>query len=67
MDGDSIKEGLDGLSKIDSITDFLSVAMYWVAVIFIIVFVAYIFVTISCYVKRRKQGNHVESDDFLED
>ena len=34
MDGESLKEGLEGLSKIDGISDVLFSAMYWVAVVY---------------------------------
>ncbi len=68
MTGDNLIQGLEGLSKIDGITDFLFVAMYWVAVIFVILFVAYIFSSINCYINRRRRGvNMKDNDDFLDD
>ena len=46
--GDSIREGLEGLSKIDSFADHLYIAIYWVGVIFVILFVAYLFAALNC-------------------
>ena len=43
---DSIKEGLEGLSKMDGVSNFLYALMYWVGVIFVLLFVTYIFVSI---------------------
>lgn len=67
MTGENIKSGLEGLSKIDSISDFLFVAMYWVGVIFVIIFVAYIFCAINCYINRKRKGTYGDDDDFLDD
>ena len=67
MDGEQIKQNLDGLSKIDSITEFLNIAIYWVAIIFIVLFVGYMFSSLNCYLNRKKKGNSSDNDDFLDD
>lgn len=67
MDGEKLKEGLEGLSKMDNITDFLYMAIYWIAVIFIMVFIAYICSSVNCHMKRKKKGTHADNDDFLDD
>lgn len=65
---DSIKEGLEGLSKMDGITDFLFTAMYWVGVTFVLLFVAYIFVSIYIMIQNKKRGiNTKDKDDYLGD
>ena len=67
MTGENLKEGLEGLSKIDGITDVLFVAIYWIAVVCVLLVVAYIFSSITCYVNRRKRGeNKNDNDDFLD-
>ena len=67
MDGDSLKEGLEGLSKIDGISDVLFSAMYWVAVVFIILFVGYICVSINVFIRNKKNGiSRKDRDDFLD-
>ena len=43
MDGEALKEGLEGLSKIEGLTEVIYGAIYWVAVVFIILFVGYLF------------------------
>lgn len=64
----NIKEGLEGLSKMDGITDFLFTAMYWVGVIFVLLFVAYIFVSIYIMIQDRKRGiDTKDKDDYLDD
>lgn len=64
----NIKEGLEGLSKINGVTDFLFTAMYWVGVIFILLFVAYIFVSIYIMIQNRKRGiDTKDKDDYLDD
>ena len=68
MDGDSLKEGLEGLSKIEGLTEVIYGAVYWVAVIFIILFVAYLFSCLNCYLIKRSKGTlHIQKDDFLDD
>ncbi len=67
MSGEELKEGLEGLSKIDSITGVLYDAMYWLAVIFVILFVAYLFSVIVCFVNRRRREITNNDDDFLDD
>ncbi|MDO5127310.1 MAG: hypothetical protein Q4D54_06130 [Eubacteriales bacterium] len=68
MSGESIKDGLEGLSKIEGFTDVLFNAIYWVAVIFVILFVVYIFFAVRCFVIRRKTGvRRSDEDDFLDD
>lgn len=67
MDSENIITGLEGLSKIDNFTDFLFVLIYWIAVIFIMLFVAYIFVSIYSYTNRKKKGEYdVNKDNYLE-
>ena len=64
----NIKEGLEGLSKINGVTDFLFTAMYWVGVIFVLLFVAYIFVSIYTMIQDRKRGiDTKDKDDYLDD
>ena len=64
----NIKEGLEGLSKMDGITDFLFTALYWVGVIFVLLFVAYIFVSIYIMIQNRKRGIDTKNkDDYLDD
>lgn len=64
----SIKEGLEGLSKIDGISDFLFTSLYWVGVIFVLLFVAYIFTSIYIMVQNRKRGIDTKNkDDYLDD
>lgn len=66
MSGENIKEGLEGLSKIEGVTDVLFVAIYWVAVVCILLIVAYIFSSITCYLNRKRRGeSRGDSDDFL--
>lgn len=45
---DSIKEGLEGLSKMDGVSNFLYALMYWVGVIFVLLFVTYILYLFMC-------------------
>jgi preprotein translocase subunit SecG len=67
MSGENIKEGLEGLSKIDGFTDILFIAIYWVAVIFLLLLIAYIFSSIGRYLNRKRRGeNKGDNDDFLE-
>ena len=67
MDTDVIKAGLDGLSKIDGITDKLFNIIYWVGVLFVIFFVAYLYLAVINYLDKRKHGMlEVDKDDFLE-
>ena len=64
----SIKEGLEGLSKIDGISDFLFTSLYWVGVIFVLLFAAYIFTSIYIMVQNRKRGiDTKDKDDYLDD
>ena len=68
MSGDKIKDGLEGLSKIDGISDVLFDAMYWIAVVFVILFIVYIFFAVRCFVIRTKKGvKRSDEDDFLDD
>lgn len=67
MDGEQLKQGLDGLSKIDGISDFLGDAIYWVAVLFIILFMGYILTAFNSYFKKKKKGIVKDNDDFLDD
>jgi preprotein translocase subunit SecG len=68
MTGENLKQGLEGLSKIEGISDFLFVAIYWIAVIFVILLIAYIFATVNCYINRKRRGtSSKDNDDFLDD
>ncbi len=65
---DSIKEGLEGLSKMDGVTNFLYALMYWVGVIFVLLFVTYIFVSVYIHVQNKKRGiDTKDKDDYLDD
>lgn len=64
----SIKEGLEGLSKIDGISNVLYAAMYWIGVLFVLLFVTYIFVSVYIHVQNKKRGiDTKDKDDFLDD
>ena len=66
--GDTLIDGLEGLSKIEGVSDVLFDAIYWLAVIFIILVVAYIFVSLSIFVTKAKNGTLGEKDDdYLDD
>ncbi len=67
MSGEELKEGLEGLSKIDGFSNVLFDAAYWIAVIFVVLFVAYIFAAVVCYVNRLRRGIPYHDDDFLDD
>lgn len=67
MSGEDLKEGLEELSKIDGFSGVLFDAAYWIAVVFVVLFVAYIFAAIVCYVNRRRRGIPNNDDDFLDD
>ena len=61
---DSIKEGLEGLSKMDGVSNFLYALMYWVGVIF----VTCIFVSIYVRAQNKKRGiDTKDKDDYLDD
>lgn len=65
---DSIKEGLEGLSKMDDVSNFLYALMYWVGVIFVLLFVTYIFVSIYVRAQNKKRGiDTKDKDDYLDD
>lgn len=65
---DSIKEGLEGLSKMDVVSNFLYALMYWVGVIFVLLFVTYIFVSIYVRAQNKKRGiDTKDKDDYLDD
>lgn len=68
MTGEDLKNNLEGLSKIDGITDILFDVIYWLAVIFVFLFIAYIFSAIVCYCNKKKRGTlHADNDNFLGD
>ncbi len=68
MDGEALKEGLEGLSKIEGLTEVIYGAIYWVAVLFVILFVGYLFSCLNCYLIKRSRGTlHIQKDDFLDD
>ena len=65
---DSIKEGLEGLSMMDGVSNFLYALMYWVGVIFVLLFVTYIFVSIYVRAQNKKRGiDTKDKDDYLDD
>ena len=65
---DSIKEVLEGLSKMDGVSNFLYALMYWVGVIFVLLFVTYIFVSIYVRAQNKKRGiDTKDKDDYLDD
>ena len=65
---DSIKEGLEGLSKMDGVSNVLYALMYWVGVIFVLLFVTYIFVSIYVRAQNKKRGiDTKDKDDYLDD
>ena len=65
---DSIKEGLEGLSKMYGVSNFLYALMYWVGVIFVLLFVTYIFVSIYVRAQNKKRGiDTKDKDDYLDD
>ncbi|MBR3833032.1 MAG: hypothetical protein IKJ73_01815 [Lachnospiraceae bacterium] len=66
--GDTLIEGLEGLTKIEGLADVLFDAIYWLAVIFVILLIAYIFVSLSIFVTKVKNGTLGEKDDdYLDD
>lgn len=66
--GDNLREGLEGLSKIEGLSDILYVAIYWTAVVFVLLFTAYLIVALSCYINRKRgRGGDIDEDDFLDD
>ena len=60
---DSIKEGLEGLSKMDGVSNFLYALMYWVGVIFVLLFVTYIFVWVDVRAQRKGRGGETKDKD----
>ena len=68
MTGDKLTEGLEGLSKIEGFSDTLFNIIYWVAVVFVLVLIAYIFSVITCYYNKKRRGTlHADNDNFLGD
>lgn len=68
MTGENLREGLEGLSKIDGLSDILFVAIYWIGVAFVLLLFAYIFSVISCKINRKRRGESKDfNDDFLDD
>ena len=67
MNTDTIKEGLDGLTKIDNISNVLWVAMYWVGVILVLLVVAWFCVSLGMFIMERQNGvSYKDEDDFLD-
>jgi len=59
---------LEGLSKMDGVSNFLYALMYWVGVIFVLLFVTYIFVSIYVRAQNKKRGiDTKDKDDYLDD
>ncbi len=68
MDGEAIKEGIDGLQKIEGLGDVLWNLMYWTAVIFVLLVIAYFCVSLSLYITSKRKGiPYKNKDDFLSD
>ena len=66
--GDTLIDGLEGLSKIEGLADVPFDAIYWLAVIFVILAVAYFFVSLSIFISKAKNGTLGEKDDdYLDD
>lgn len=66
--GDTLIDGLEGLSKIEGLEDVLFDAIYWIGVIFIILLIAYFFVSLSIFINKAKNGTLGEkNDDYLDD
>ena len=67
MSGEDLKQGLEGLTKIDSFSNILWVAAYWIGIIFILLLVSYIVVSIRAYLRNKKRGISAQDrDDFLD-
>ena len=67
MTGETLIEGLEGLSKIDGLSDIVFNIIYCVAVVFVLLFVAYICSWIMCLINRKRKGDSRNADDFLDD
>ena len=68
MSGEDLKTSLDGLSKIDSVSGVLWNAMYWIAVIVVLLVIAYVGISVSLYISSRRKGiPYKDEDDFLSD
>lgn len=61
--GDTLIDGLEGLRRIEGLSDVLFDAIYWLAVIFVILVIAYFFVSLSIFVTKAKKGTLSEKDD----
>lgn len=68
MSGEDLKEGLEGLTKIEGLADGLTDIMYWLIVVIIILFVGYLFSIAFCYYNKKKSGTlHADNDNYLGD
>ena len=68
MSGEDLKSSLDGLTKIDNFSGVLWNAMYWIAVMFVLLLIAYVGITVSLYISSRRKGiPYKDEDDFLSD
>ncbi len=68
MSGEDLKNSLEGLTKIDGFSSVLHNALYWIAVIFVMLVIAYVFITLSLYVVSKQKGiPYKNKDDFLDD
>ncbi len=66
--GDTLIDGLEGLTKIEGLADVLFDAIYWLGVIFVILVLAYFFVSLSIFINKAKNGTLGEKDDdYLDD
>lgn len=66
MDGEKIKQSLEGLSQLDHLMDILFALIYWVGFLFVIFLIAYIVATINCNSNKRRKGSK-NDDEFLDD
>ncbi len=66
--GDTLIDGLEGLTKIEGLADVLFDAIYWLGVIFVILVLGYFFVSLSIFINKAKNGTLGEKDDdYLDD
>ena len=61
---EEIRQNVDQLSNTGNIENILIAIAYWLAVIFVMIFIFYIALKINNYRQYRRQGK-VEKDDFL--
>ena len=52
---DGFKDNIDNLSNTSNIEEFLIAAAYWIAIIFVILFVFYVSVKLNNFIQDRKR------------